>query len=179
MSQMEITPEVFTADYAGEPGQRTFFMQSRGEWGTLTYLVEKQQVVALGERLRDVLILVDETDPVNSAMPARDPALALSTPIEPEWRVGTLGLSYEEDEDRVVVLMEPVEEPETQVTDEDPPPPSESSVRFLLRRDQVRSFILHALAVVGEGRATCPLCGLAMNPAGHECPASNGHHLTV
>lgn len=179
MSQLEISPEIFTADYTGEPGQRTFFMQSRGEWGTLTYLVEKQQVVALGERLRDVLILVDESDPVASALPARDPALALSAPIEPEWRVGTLGLSYEENADRVVVLMEPVDDSEPQAPETEQSSPGDSSVRFLLRRDQVRAFILHALAVVTEGRETCPLCGLPMNPAGHECPASNGHHLTV
>jgi uncharacterized repeat protein (TIGR03847 family) len=48
-------------------------------------------------------------------------------------------------------------------------------VQFHLRRDQVRAFILHALAVVAEGRPLCQLCGLPIDPEGHICPASNGH----
>jgi uncharacterized repeat protein (TIGR03847 family) len=56
------------------------------------------------------------------------------------------------------------------------PEMEEDSVRLMLRRDQARMFVLHALAVVGEGRPICQLCGLPMDPSGHLCPASNGHH---
>jgi uncharacterized repeat protein (TIGR03847 family) len=49
-------------------------------------------------------------------------------------------------------------------------------VRFLLTRAQVRAFVLHALAIVEEGRPLCQLCGLPMDADGHLCPASNGHH---
>ncbi len=180
MREMDMTPEIFTADYTGGPGERTFFVQARGSSGTLSYLVEKQQVVVLGEKLRDLLMLVDTVDPVLEATPARDPALRLETPIEPEWRIGTIGLAYEEDQDLVVVQVQPVEPDEDSGAEPDPVlEAAQSGARFLLRRDQVRSFVLHALAVASEGRDTCPLCGLPMDPGGHRCPASNGHHLTV
>lgn len=166
-------PEVFTSDYTGRPGERTFFLQSRGDV-TLTYLVEKQQLLLLAEKLRDILLLVDPADAIASGAPARDPEFRLETPIEPEWRVGSMGLGYIEESDHVVVSMAPVAENEgedVEELDED-----RFEVRFLLRREQVRSFVLHALAVVDEGRPLCQLCGLPMDPDGHLCPASNGHH---
>ncbi|MGH2806560.1 MAG: DUF3090 family protein, partial [Actinomycetota bacterium] len=137
-----------------------------------TYLVEKQQVLLLAEKLRDILLLVDPADAIVAGAPARDPEFHLEAPIEPEWRVGSMGLGYVEETDHVVVSMAPVSE------SEEIPEPDEDSfeVRFLLRREQVRSFVLHALAIVDEGRPLCQLCGLPMDPDGHLCPASNGHH---
>ena len=173
MSSQEIAPEVFTADYVGRAGERTFYLQSRGPQATLSYLVEKQQVSALAERLRELLILIDEEDTIRSATPGRDPALEFESPLEPEWRVGTMGLAFEEDADRVVLFVQPVDEEEQE---EPESLDDDDGVRFMLRRDQVRAFVLHAMAVVGEGRPLCQLCGLPMDPAGHICPASNGHH---
>ena len=172
MSQLEITPEVFTADYVGEPGERAFFLQARGPHANYSFALEKQQVAVLGEKLRELLLLIDVDDTVKGATAARDPALRLEHPVEPEWRVGTMGLAYEEENDRVVVLAQPVqaEEEESLGDDED-----DDGVRMLLRRDQARAFVLHVAAVVDEGRPTCQLCGLPMDPSGHACPASNGH----
>lgn len=177
MSQQEITPEVFTADYAGEPGKRSFFIQGRTSDSTYTFTMEKQQVALLAEKLSELLLLVDEEDTVIGAQPARDPALQ-AAPDEPLWRVGAIGLAYEDTGDAVAVLVEPVhpdadeEEPEDIIASDD-------AVRFMLRRDQVRSFVLHAVAVIAEGRPLCQLCGLPMDPGGHACPASNGHHPQV
>lgn len=165
-----IAPEVFTADYVGEPGRRTFFLQARGPRGTTTFLVEKEQVAAIAERVREMLILIDQEDTIRAAVPSRDPALALDAPSDPEWRVGTIALGYEETEDQVVISLEDAEAADG---DDDAPV---ASATFLLRRDQARAFVLHAVAVVDEGRDICQLCGLPMDPDGHLCPASNGHH---
>jgi uncharacterized repeat protein (TIGR03847 family) len=169
MSESEQSPEIFTADYMGEPGKRTFFLQSQLEGGVNSFLVEKQQVSVLAERMRDVLLMIDADDTIKSAIPARDPGLDAAQPVEPEWRVGNMGLAYDEDQDRVMVLLE-------EVTTEEESDPDAGAVRFILRRDQARSFILHTLAIVGEGRPICQLCGLPMDPEGHRCPATNGHH---
>jgi uncharacterized repeat protein (TIGR03847 family) len=176
---MDVTPEIFTADYTGQPGERTFFLQSRSEAKTLSYLLEKQQVAVLAEKMREVLLLVDPEDPIAGSTPERDPLMALSAPIEPEWRVGTIGIAYAEDADRIVLSMHPVEEREQEeIAEPIVPEPDDFAVRFVMTREQTRSFVLQALAVVSEGRAICQLCGLPMDPGGHKCPASNGHRLS-
>jgi uncharacterized repeat protein (TIGR03847 family) len=177
---MEMNPEIFTADYLGKPGERTFFLQSRSSSGINSFLIEKTQVALLAEKLREMLVLIDQGDTIRAAVPARDPALSMSEPVEPEWRVGTIGLGYEEDGDRIVVLLQPVEpeqEQDAPQLEDDALVPGGDVTRLYLRRDQVRSFVLHAVAVVAEGRPICQLCGLPMDPAGHKCPASNGHNL--
>jgi uncharacterized repeat protein (TIGR03847 family) len=173
MSQIEITPEIFTADYEGRPGRRTFFLQARAASGSVSLLAEKQQIEALAEKLRELLVIVDGSDTITKSTAQRDPALAME-PEEPQGRVGTIGLAYEEDNDRVLVVVQPVsEEPEP-----DEPAEPEAGFRFVLRRDQVRAFVLHCEAVVAEGRPLCQLCGLPKDPDGHACPASNGHRLS-
>jgi len=172
-----MTPETFTADYMGEPGKRSFYLQARDATSAVTFVIEKQQVTVLAEKLRELLLIVDSKDTVTSALPGRDPALSIAEPLEPESRVGTIGLAYEEDEDRVVVFVQPADDSEEDEAADDEDLDS-LAVRFELRRDQVRAFVLHAAAVVGEGRPTCQLCGLPMDPAGHKCPASNGHRLS-
>jgi uncharacterized repeat protein (TIGR03847 family) len=177
VSETEVSPELFTADYVGEPGRRTFFIQSRVGTDVMTFLVEKAQVALLAEKLREVLLLIDESDTIRSATAGRDPALALVEPAEPLWRVASIGIGYEENGEYVVIVVSPAsggdEDDETAPLDDD------ESVRFLLRKDQTRAFILHASAVVEEGRPLCQLCGLPMDPGGHICPASNGHRLTI
>ena len=174
---MDVRPEVFTADYTGRPGDRTFFLQSRSETLTLTYQLEKGQVEVLGEKLKELLLMIDPADEVRTAVPARNPAYALSAPIEPEWRVGTIGLTYEEDSELMVVALEPPGAPDLEDETDEGIDVDDFAVRILIRRDQARAFVLHALAIVAEGRPLCQLCGLPMDPDGHKCPASNGHRL--
>jgi uncharacterized repeat protein (TIGR03847 family) len=172
VSEIELFPETITADAIGEPGERTFFIQVGGDFGSYTYLVEKEQVALLADKLREMLVIIDSADPIRLSEPARDPALALAQPAEPEFRVGSMGLAYDDDTDRVLLFVQPVEEAEEEGEAE---AGEETGVRFVLRRDQVRTFVLHALAVVAEGRPICQLCGLPMDPEGHDCPARNGH----
>lgn len=167
--QEEIRPDVFTADFIGEPGRRSFFLQARSASGTFSFVLEKQQVSLLAEKLQEMLLAIDGNDTIRSAAPQRDPALSLSEPVEPQWRVGTIGLAYDDTEDSIVILLQEIQ---TEDAEEEA---AEGGMRFHLRRDQARALALHALAAVGEGRPLCQLCGLPMDPSGHPCPASNGH----
>ncbi|MGH2747942.1 MAG: DUF3090 family protein [Actinomycetota bacterium] len=171
MNEIDMAPEIFTVDYVGEPGERTFYLQARGASETYTFLLEKEQVAALADKLRELLVLVDQEDTIRSATAGRDPALSLEEPQEVLWRIGTIGLAYDESGDRVVVLMQPVDEDSVEEAE------GSAAVRFALRRDQVRAFVLHAFAIVGEGRPICRLCHLPMDPSGHRCPAVNGHRM--
>lgn len=166
---MDISPETFAADYTGEPGDRTFFIQAK-EAATRTFLAEKQQVELLADRLREMLLLLDGDDEISTGMPTRDPSLVLEPPIEPEWRIGTIAIGYIEESDQIVISFAPPQE-----NPPEDPEDVEFDTRFFLTKEQVRIFVLHALAVVAEGRPLCQLCGLPMDPSGHNCPASNGH----
>jgi uncharacterized repeat protein (TIGR03847 family) len=168
--QFDVTPDVFTADFTGQPGARTFYLQARGSSGVHSFLLEKQQVAILAEKLQEVLLAIDADDTIKSTPPQRDPGLRLEEPVEPEWRIGGIGLLYDEDRDVVVLTLQEVRPDDEEEDEED-----DSGYRFHLRRDQVRALVLHALAAVGEGRPLCQLCGLPMDPEGHVCPASNGH----
>ena len=175
MSELEQTPDVFTVDYIGEPGARTFFLQTQLEGVPTSFLIEKQQVAVLADRLREVLLMIDSDDTIKSAVTSRDPGLTPLEPVEPGWRVGNMALAYDEATDMIIILLEEARaEEEAGAASE--PDPDASAARIMLRRDQARSFLLHAIAVVDEGRPVCQLCGLPMDPAGHKCPASNGHH---
>jgi uncharacterized repeat protein (TIGR03847 family) len=86
-------------------------------------------------------------------------------------------VAYEEADDRVLIVAE-----ELIVEDDTEPTPDASiddpaaTARFHLTRSQVAQFVQHAIEVVMSGRPACPLCGHPMDPNGHVCPKSNGHH---
>ena len=179
MTRRDLTPDVFTADYSGQPGHRAFYLQARAGGESFTFAVEKQQVALLAEKLSEMLLMVDAEDPISSLTPRRIPSLEAIF-ADPSWHIGAIGLSYDEDVDRISIdLREVTEEPPSEETFqaiEEPDEEPGESARLLVTRQQVRDFVVHALAVVQEGRPICPLCGLPMDPEGHACPATNGHH---
>ena len=179
MSPSELSPDVFTTDYSGQPGHRAFYLQTRSGDSSYTFAAEKQQVALLAEKFSEMLLLIDSDDPISSLTPRRIPSLEAIF-ADSSWHVGAIGLAYDDRRDLISVdIREVVEgsvdEGSFEEIDEDEDAGGES-VRLLLSRAQVRDFVVHALAVVQEGRPICPLCGLAMDPDGHACPATNGHH---
>src|SRR5215211_5247748 len=85
-------PERCVAGTFGQPGERTFYLQATGGGRTVSVVLEKIQVAALAERLGD---LPDESEDVDI-----DP---LQTPVDEEFRVGTLGLAWDAADSTVIV----------------------------------------------------------------------------
>lgn len=162
-------PDHFTAGTVGPPGHRSFYLQAHQAGELVTLAVEKEQVAALAEYLGGMLADLPPADP---GAPAG--ATDLLDPVEPAWRVGSLAVAFDDSNDRLVVVAEELV-PES--GDGEPEPPEPASARFLLTRAQVAAFIPHAVELIGQGRPPCPLCGRPMDPEGHVCPRSNGHHL--
>ena len=172
-----------TADAVGVPGQRTFYLQAASGADQVTLLVEKEQVRRLAESLQSWLpeLAADRPEDPEEARVAEAGQLALSEPLEPDFRVGQLSLSYDPERDRVVVVAtelvagddeEPVAEPEE-------PASEPQEVRLVVTRPQLRVLARHGSQVVARGRPLCPLCGNPLDPSGHVCPALNGHRPTV
>jgi uncharacterized repeat protein (TIGR03847 family) len=92
-----------------------------------------------------------------------------------EWVVGTIGVSYDEDLDRIVIVLEEVGVEEDEEEGEDEAEEDGRVLRVALSREQAAAFAIHATTLVEAGRPPCPLCALPLDPEGHICPRTNGH----
>jgi uncharacterized repeat protein (TIGR03847 family) len=105
----------------------------------------------------------------------------LEQPIEEEFRAGTMTLSWDGTDERVVIEVFPFTEaavvsPEQLQEDlEDLLEPEPDEI-FLVRitAAAARSFVERSLSVIGAGRPDCPFCGEPVDPAGHLCVRANG-----
>jgi uncharacterized repeat protein (TIGR03847 family) len=168
-NSFDLHPDRFVAGTVGPPGARVFYLQATEGSEVVSLRLEKQQVAALAEYLAGIL----------ADLPAPDEIVVTDAeivePVIAEWVIGSLAVAYEESEDRVLIVAEEL------LADEDEDDPASLDVapataRLHLTRAQVALFVRHAIEVVMAGRPTCPLCGRPMDPDGHVCPKSNGHH---
>lgn len=109
-------PERFVAGTVGEPGDRTFFLQARGGGRVVSVALEKVQVSLLAEKLEELLQEANKrfgvTLPEVPLLPVHDNE-PLDTPVDEEFRVGTLGLAF--DVDTATVVIEAIEAGEAEV----------------------------------------------------------------
>ncbi len=165
-----------TVGAVGQPGSRTFFLQAREGSLVVTLKVEKSQVAALSERLGDLL----HENPASSPIP-EPTELDLEEPTLADFVVGSLGLSFSSDDDRVVIVCEELvrldpDEDDLDDEDEDEDAPRGAVARFGCTRGQAAALAMRGATLVATGRAACPLCGYPLDPRGHVCPKTNGHN---
>lgn len=158
-----------TVGAVGQPGQRTFYLQARSGRQTLSLVMEKEQVGALASALEQLLENLAEKNPLLSTSEDNFVfgSMDLDEPIEEAFRIGQLGLGYDEGRDILVIIAQELgsgEEGEELDT-----------ARLTFTRDQGRSLALHGNEIVNRGRPRCPQCGEPMNPEGHFCVKKNGH----
>ncbi len=172
------TPDRFVAGTVGEPGDRSFFLQAVHDARVVSVALEKQQVQVLADRIG---LLLDEVQrrfgaefaPEETELGDTSP---LMTPIDTEFRVGTMGLGWDADANAVVVELLAISEVEVDEsvvlddTDEGP-----DAVRVFLTPIAAREFALRSERVIAAGRAPCPLCGEPLTQDGHTCIRSNGY----
>jgi uncharacterized repeat protein (TIGR03847 family) len=180
-------PERFVAGTVGEPGQRTFFLQARAGARVTSVALEKQQVLVLATRIDELLDEVMNADAGDGTVPAVAPldledSDPLEQPIVEEFRAGTMTLSWDSADGRIVLEVFPFTEeavaapdqPEEEI--EEPEPEELFVVR--LPAGLARAFSKRAQAVVAAGRQPCPFCGGPLDPEGHLCPRANGFRRT-
>ncbi len=155
------TPDHFTTGAVGPPGQRVFYLQAREARRLVTLKVEKEQIRALAEYVATLLARLK-----TGAVQAPDD-LALLEPIEAAWNVGTIGVGYDQERDRIVIEAGELLE---QDSEEEP-----ASAHFRITRAQAAGLVERAHELMRASRPVCPLCTEPMDPAGHVCPRKNGH----
>jgi len=153
-------PDHFTTGAIGPQGERVFYIQGRQRGTLVTLKSEKEQVRALATYLAQML---DKLPTASEPAPQR---LDLIEPVDAAWPVASLGLGWDEERQRIVVVAESVVEEEG-----DEP----ATARFAITRAQATAFVERAESLVKAGRPICPMCSQPKDPAGHVCPRSNGH----
>lgn len=166
--QIELNPVThLTIGTIGRPGQRVFYLQGSRGTHTISLVIEKEQAAMLANSLESFLEELDQKHPIETreAKQSIMGDMRLREPVEELFRVGNMGLGYNETADQIVlVAYELVEE------DEEP-----DVVSFWATRAQVQSLIKHAREIVAAGRPICGNCGRPIDPSGHFCPNRNGH----
>jgi uncharacterized repeat protein (TIGR03847 family) len=170
-------PERFVAGTVGPPGERAFYLQARGDGRLVSVALEKVQVSLLAEKLDELLGEAHRRFGIVLPEPEREPMdnEPLDSPVDEEFRVGTLGLAFDVDSSTVVIEAiaagegEDEEEPDDEASDLD-------RLRVRLTPAAAREFIARARRVLAAGRPPCPLCGQPLDPHGHLCPRHNGYH---
>ncbi|PDW03991.1 DUF3090 family protein [Candidatus Viridilinea mediisalina] len=156
-----------TAGAVGPKGQRVFYVQARRGAQMITLLAEKEQIRALADAIGRLLDSLAEKNPrLSTSDDLLVTDMSLEEPLEPEFRIGQMGLGYDSDRDLVVLLVQGTvaeEEEEAQ------------TARFSASRAQMRTLASHAAQVVAAGRPICGNCGRPIDPSGHFCPHRNGH----
>ncbi|HEY2213881.1 MAG TPA: DUF3090 family protein, partial [Acidimicrobiales bacterium] len=141
-------PDHCTVGVIGEVGSRLFLFYCRQGIAETTVKVEKQQVAVLAGYLGRIVKELER--------PGHLPEdLSFDGVEDPEWVVGTIGVSYDDEIDRVVVVLE-----EVSIEDDEEDDESGHVLRVALTREQAAAFAIHATQLVESGRPPCPLCAL-------------------
>ncbi|MBI5949795.1 MAG: DUF3090 family protein [Chloroflexi bacterium] len=156
-----ISPEAI-----GQPGQRRFRLRALTRGGDSTSLwLEKEQLSALGDAIETVLN-AEEYRYLRPPLDDVEPAPSFPLSADYDFRIAQLSMGLNREKQRVVLMAA-----ETANPDE---PGTAISVEFDYRQaHELRDEITR---VVASGRPPCPLCGGPLDPQGHVCPRTNGHH---
>lgn len=159
-----------TTDAIGPQGKRVFYIQARKADELVTLIIEKQQVESLAMGLEQFLTDLHTrlTDLPEASSEYIEEDMTLERPIDPAFRVGHMGLGYDEDTDLLVLVLK-------EIQPEDADPEVADVARLWCTRAQMRAMCNWGLEVASRGRPICGNCGQPIDPEGHFCPKRNGH----
>lgn len=170
--------ERFVAGTVGIPGERTFFIQARTGSRIVSVVVDKSQVIALGERTKIMLREIKKSDPLIVIKAAVTDDAPLEQPIFEEFRAGVIAMAW--DAENSVIVYELREMTSTDDREDEDVIFNEADLSVDLLRvhvspTQAAAFSKRCLILANAGRTACPFCGIPIDPKGHLCPRSNGY----
>lgn len=166
----------FTVGTVGVPGDRTFFLQIRFESTLLSTSIEKSQVAAISERLQYMLKEIRQIHPLAPRPQLTRDSLPLETPVEDEFRVGSIAIFYDEEGSRIQIDLRELNLSDTEDEDDETLQVSDvEMIRIFISPSQALTFHDRAELVIAAGRQPCPFCGMPIDPQGHLCARANGY----
>jgi len=187
-------PDRFVTGTVGRPGARTFFLQAIQGGRIASVTLEKIQVAVLADRVAAILAEL-ERRAVKGAVgisASGDDDRPLDEPLREEFRVGTLTISWDNEEAELLLEARSPSDLDDADDDDDEAlevaaddddgddipddaPTGPDVLRVRLTPAMAIGFAQRARRIVGSGRPPCPFCGQALNPEGHICARKNGY----
>ncbi len=161
-------PSRVTVGTVGPVGERLFVLQAREGNQLLTVKVEKVQVSSLATYLGRMLRELERPHELPG-----DTELTLEPFESPDFTAEALALTYDDLGDRIVLVIDEID-PEGAGLDLEG-----TTARLAMTREQAAALAIRATELVEAGRPPCPLCGYPLDPRGHVCPRTNGHHAPL
>jgi hypothetical protein len=148
-------PERVMIGTIGDVGERLFLLQAREGRRLVVVKVEKDQVAILASWLARVVRSMSRPEP-------RELSVELEAEYEVDLVAGEITVSIDEGVGAIEVAIESAED-------------DGDSLVVTLTVEQAAAFAIRAVQLIEAGRPPCPLCGLPLDPRGHDCPRTNGH----
>lgn len=170
--------ERFVAGTVGAPGDRTFFIQARTGSRVVSVVVDKSQVIALGERTKIMLREIKKSDPTVFVKAVDVDDAPLEQPIFEEFRAGVIAMAWDAENSLIVYELREMTSSDDGVEEEvvfSEKDLSTDLLRVHVSPTQAASFSKRCLSLASAGRMPCPFCGIPIDPSGHLCPRSNGY----
>ena len=174
---IELNPVDFvTIGTIGPKGQRTFHLQAGQDNRIVSFTIEKEQAHALSSAIAELLDDIDAHDNRTTRADFSRLDMDLREPIEPLFRIAQMGLAYEANDNKIIlVAQEFVPQAEGELDDDvldelDDLEDMEAEdareafnlfesnegepqvVRMWCTREQMRALSLHAMDTVKSGR---------------------------
>ncbi len=136
-----------TADAIGVPGHRTFFIQAERGIDRIELLCEKQQVQALADAIDELIANLEEEFGLarQADLTVDEAKMRLKEPVDPLFRVGAMGLGYDANRDRVLLVAQEL------IGEDEQRDPRET--RFFASRVQMQALSAYARIVIQRGRS--------------------------
>ena len=172
---IELNPVDFvTIGTIGPKGKRTFHLQAGKDNRLVSFTIEKEQAHALSSAIAELLDDIDEQQDTKTEADFSRLDMALREPIEPLFRISQMGLAYEPNDNKIIlVAQEFVPQDPSDIDDDieiDDLEENEENqeqaafdlfeggegepqvVRMWCSREQMRALSLHAMDTVKSGR---------------------------
>jgi len=170
--------ERFIAGTVGAPGERTFFIQARTGSRVVSVVVDKSQVIALGERTKIMLREIKKTDATIYVKALEVDDAPLEQPIFEEFRAGVIAMAWDAENSLIVYELREMTSSDDKEEDElvfDENDLISDLLRVHVSPSQAAAFAKRCLSLANAGRTPCPFCGIPIDTTGHLCPRSNGY----